>query len=74
LAADRDTLSQLHTAVAQNLLKKIENGEATASDLNVARQMLKDNGIESLPTPDNPIGNLAEELPFDPEQEESEEA
>jgi len=33
-------------ATFQDLLRKVQGGEATASDLNVARQLLKDNGIE----------------------------
>ena len=42
-------LDQLHTELAQELLDKVRSGEAKASELNVARQFLKDNGIEGLP-------------------------
>jgi hypothetical protein len=62
--ASIDALEALHKALATNLAAKIENGEATAADLSVARQFLKDNGIESLPTSGNPIGKLADQLPF----------
>ena len=38
------TLDTLHTELAQTLLDKVRSGDAKASDLNVARQFLKDNG------------------------------
>ena len=60
-----DIFDKLHDAVAQTLLEKIQSGEANASDLNVARQFLRDNGIDAVPTEDNPLGKLLEELPFD---------
>jgi hypothetical protein len=40
-----------------------------AAILNVARQFVKDNGIEALPTPGGAMGSLAQKLsefPFDP--------
>lgn len=63
MAASKDTLETLHEILTQALLDRIKGGEASASDLNVARQLLKDNGIESLRTPDNPLGQLAQALP-----------
>ena len=39
--------------------------KAKSADLNVARQFLRDNGIDAVPTEDNPLGKLLEELPFD---------
>jgi len=63
-------MADLHNQIAEELRRKIANGEATASDLNVARQFLKDNGIESVPTPDNGVGNLAKELPFETEEQD----
>ena len=58
-------LEQLHLVLAQELLDKVKSGEAKAGDLNVARQFLRDNGIDAVPTEDNPLGKLLEELPFD---------
>ena len=52
-------LESLHGALAQDLLEKVQSGEATAADLSVARQFLKDNGIDSLAFADAPITNLA---------------
>ena len=56
--ADNETLNALHGLLAAELMRKIRSGEATAAELNVARQMLKDNGIESRATPANPLGQL----------------
>ena len=44
---------------------KIEfrSGEAKAGDLNVARQFLKDNGVECIPVESNPMQELMENLP-----------
>lgn len=64
------TLDNLHIELAQLLLDKIRSGDAKASDLNVARQFLKDNGIEGLPVDNTPLKDLVDELPFD-EKEES---
>ena len=58
-------LDDLHSELAATLLDKVRSGTAKASDLNVARQFLRDNGIDAVPTEDNPLGKLIEELPFD---------
>jgi hypothetical protein len=60
----KDKLLQLHSILAEQLLKKVKDEDVKASDLNVARQFLKDNGIDGLPTNDNPLGQLINELPF----------
>ena len=64
------TLELLHENLAVELLNKVKSGEATASEMNVARQFLKDNGIEGLPVDNTPLKELVDELPFD-EKEES---
>ena len=58
-------LDSLHTELAQELLDKVRSGEAKASELNVARQFLKDNGIEGLPVDNTPLKELVDELPFE---------
>lgn len=62
--ASEATFSALHEALARDLLKRIENGSATAADLNVARAFLKDNGIDAVPAPNSPVGDLVANLPF----------
>ena len=63
-------LEDLHKTLAQELLDRIKSGEEKASILNVARQFLKDNGIEAIPVADSPLKSLIDELPFDTEDEE----
>tara|TARA_Y100000114_G_C11755952_1_gene326859 strand:- start:2231 stop:2452 length:222 start_codon:yes stop_codon:yes gene_type:complete len=60
-------LDELHIELAQTLLDRVRSGEAKASDLNVARQFLKDNGIEGLPVENTPLKDLVDELPFEEE-------
>lgn len=74
MAASKDALESLHNAVAVKLTEAIESmpidGKGLASILNVARQFVKDNGIEALPVPGSAVGKLADKLseyPFDPQ-------
>lgn len=60
----KEKLEELHDLVAETLLNRIRDGEATPADLNVARQFLKDNGIDAIPAKDTPMFNLALALPF----------
>ena len=57
-------LDELHVELGEQLLEKIKSGKARASDLNVARQFLKDNSYEVPPTQENPLRDLVDELPF----------
>ena len=62
-------LENLHSELTQKLLDKIRSPEVTASELNVARQFLKDNGVESIPIDHSPLKSLVDEMPFsDPEE------
>jgi hypothetical protein len=55
----------LHTQLARILLDRIQTGEATAADLNVARQFLKDNGVRVAGEgKSDTFDSLAEALPF----------
>jgi len=58
-----ELLENLQTVLIQSLLDKVSSGEAKAGDLNVARQLLKDNGIECIPTANNPMEDLMSSLP-----------
>ena len=62
--APQETLENLHSQVARELSDRIATGEASSADISNAIKFLKDNGIESLPVQDSPLGNLAEILPF----------
>lgn len=61
-ATDED-FNALHRGLAEVLSKRIKDGTATAADLSVARQFLKDNGIQAVPVPGSPVRNLADDLP-----------
>ena len=64
-------LKELHAVLAEKLLEKVQDPDCTAGFLNVARQFLRDNGIDAVPTEGSPLQRLAEELPFDiPEKPE----
>jgi len=64
MTADPKLMAQLHSAVAEELLAKVNSGEATAAELNVARGFLKDNGIEATLEQSDPLNNLVDSLPF----------
>lgn len=63
-------LADMQLELAKALLAKVRSGEATAADLNVARQLLKDNSITSVPTPGDPMDNLVHALPFTGDEDE----
>ena len=70
--ADDEKLSGLHGQLADALATGIRESDPDAkgyaSLLNVARQFLKDNHIESTVTKDNPLGTLVDSIPeFDDE-------
>tara|TARA_Y100000996_G_scaffold415483_1_gene410501 strand:+ start:25397 stop:25621 length:225 start_codon:yes stop_codon:yes gene_type:complete len=60
-----EQLKALQTLLINEFITRIESGEAAPSDLNAARQLLKDNGIHAGLAKDNPMENLAKILPFD---------
>jgi hypothetical protein len=60
----KEIMDTLHAALAQELLDRVKSGEATASDLSVVRQFLKDNGIDSIPKKGSPMERLSQSLPF----------
>ena len=60
---DKDLLADLHKVLAEQLLDRIKDPEAKSADLNVARQFLKDNGIEALATQGSPLADLVNTLP-----------
>ncbi len=71
---DKKELAGLHEAIATELMSRIKSGEATSGDLSVARQFLRDNGIDANTNQSKPLLNLTKVLPFDPEQDIAESA
>lgn len=63
-----DKFEALHEALTEQLLARIRSGEATAADLNVARQWLNDNNVAANPAKNKGLKALGEsitKLPFD---------
>ena len=58
-------LKELHAILAEKLLEKVKDPECKSADLNVARQFLRDNGIDAVPTEGNSLQKLVDELPFE---------
>ena len=63
MTLSKEKLEQLHEVLTQELLTRIQQGEAAPALLNVARQFLRDNGIESLALPGSPLNDLLSQLP-----------
>jgi len=75
VAASKEALNALHTAIAEKLTESIEampaGEKGLAAILNVARQFVKDNGIEAVPADGSPLGRLNDKLkefPFKPDE------
>ena len=66
---DKEKLSSLHTVLTELLLEKIQSGEASSGDLSVARQFLRDNGIDANVNQSEPLLNLAKGLPFEAKEQ-----
>jgi hypothetical protein len=64
MKATKEDLEALHGAMAKALLDRIRDGSATAADLGVARQLLKDNGIDAIAKPGSPLAGIRDSLPF----------
>jgi hypothetical protein len=63
----KKVLKDLHALLCDELVRRIRSGEASPTDLNVARQMLKDNCIDQAALEGTPVLRLAQTLPFDDE-------
>lgn len=63
-----DNFQKLHEELTKQLLKRVEEGTATAADLNVARQWLNDNKVAADPNTNKGLKALADgmkSLPFE---------
>ena len=60
---DLEKLEDLHSTLTDVLIDRVKSGDAKAGDLNVARQFLKDNGIECIPTEKNGLEDIINNLP-----------
>ncbi len=62
-----EKLHNLQDLLIDEFITRIASGEASPSDLNAARQLLKDNDIHAAVKNDNPMANLVSMLPFNDE-------
>jgi len=69
MSQNNKKLHQLQDILIDEFIARIQSGEASPSDLNAARQLLKDNGVHAALKPDNPLANLIAGLPFDDESD-----
>jgi len=74
--ASIDTIGVIHNKLAQVFIEALDTVDpaerGAAAILNVIRQFVKDNGVDALPVPGSPLGQLADkvaEFPFDPATE-----
>jgi hypothetical protein len=76
--ASEDLLNGLHQMVAQDLINRIQSGEASIQEVNAAIKFLKDNDVTADITFNKPLAALegqvatVGELPFISEEEEDE--
>jgi hypothetical protein len=62
----KDSLTELHDNVTQQLLLRVKSGEATSAELSVAVKFLKDNGASNdIITAESPMASLLTSLPFE---------
>jgi len=64
MSKNNEKLHNLQDLLIDEFISRISSGEASPSDLNAARQLLKDNDIHAAVKNDNPLANLVEMLPF----------
>jgi hypothetical protein len=63
--ATEDALDALHGLLAASFVSALtREGGASASEMNVIRQFLKDNGIEATDTAGSRMGAITDALPF----------
>jgi hypothetical protein len=60
--SDLEMLRELHTALISQLLKAVKSGEASPAMMAVARDMLRQNNIQALPTSSADLGQLRDVL------------
>jgi hypothetical protein len=69
MAASETILGLIHEAVAADLLRHIQTGEASPQVIAQAIKFLKDNGIEAVAVGNDKLGQLAKSMPdFDAEE------
>ena len=58
-----EVLSELHAGLAHLFMERLREGSLGTAELNILRQFLKDNQINSQPVEETSFGELAKALP-----------
>jgi hypothetical protein len=58
-----EVLSELHAGLAHLFMERLREGSLGTAELNILRQFLKDNQINSQPVEGSEFGDLAKALP-----------
>ena len=58
-----EVLSELHAGLAHLFMERLREGTLGTAELNILRQFLKDNQINSQPVEGSEFGDLAKALP-----------
>ena len=65
-----DIFEKIHEALCVEVLHRVKTGSATASDLEIARKILKDNFVtQPSPQEGDPLADLVDQMPFDDEED-----
>ena len=59
-----ELLNKLWDLTVNRLIEKLESGDFTSQDINVARQLLRDHGVNVEDVADSTIADLSRVLPF----------
>ena len=59
-----EKLVKIHDLLAEDVLERLESGEASNDDRRVALQLLKQNAISAVPAENSPLKNLSSKLDF----------
>jgi len=59
-----EKLRRLWDLTIDRLIERLESGEASSQDINVARQVLRDHGVNVEDVSESPIADLSRVLPF----------
>ena len=69
MSASKEILGDLHSAIAAELLQRVQTGEASGADMSTAIRFLKDNNIEAIAADNDGLTALMKALPdFDNEE------
>jgi len=69
-----DPLQKIWDLLLSTLIERLESGECTTQDLNIARQLLKDHGINVDKPEETQLASLNQILPFSQADEPPHEA